>query len=84
MTQDHVAGLIVLLAALYALWYWLPPRWRRRLLRRSASEPMAAAGCGSCSGCADDCAAAPRSTEWHTVSVSKTQAAQSASSEGRP
>lgn len=50
MWQDIVVGAVVLLAGLYALWYWLPAVLRRRL---GAVRPALAQkpGCGSCSDC---------------------------------
>jgi hypothetical protein len=43
--QELLVGLIVLLAALYALRQWLPATWRERLGLK------AAAGCGACKAC---------------------------------
>ncbi|MCJ0764235.1 DUF6587 family protein [Variovorax terrae] len=37
MGQQLAVGLIVLAAALYALWHWMPARWRRALAARLAS-----------------------------------------------
>ncbi len=50
MWQDWAVGAIVLGAALYALWYWMPAALRRRL---GAVRPALAQkpGCGSCSSC---------------------------------
>jgi hypothetical protein len=50
MTQEWTVGLIVLAAAMYALWYWLPARFRQRLGRvHAALDP--APGCGACNRC---------------------------------
>ena len=37
MTQQIVVGLIVALAALYAIWRWMPARWRRAAAARLAA-----------------------------------------------
>ena len=37
MTQQIVVGLIVALAALYAVWRWMPARWRRAAAGRLAA-----------------------------------------------
>ncbi len=58
MWQDYAVGAIVALAALYALWYWMPAALRRRLgaLRPALAEKP---GCGSCSSCGGCGSAAP-------------------------
>jgi hypothetical protein len=59
MAQQWTVGLIVLAAALYALWYWLPAGLRRRLGRvhPSLGEKRACGACKSCGGCDDPPAA---------------------------
>jgi hypothetical protein len=53
--QEVIVGLIVVGAAAYAAWYWLPVAWRHSLgtVHPALSQ---APGCGacesSCSGCA--------------------------------
>ncbi|MDR6860277.1 DUF6587 family protein [Variovorax guangxiensis] len=37
MTQQIIVGLIVALAALYAVWRWMPAGWRRAAAARLAS-----------------------------------------------
>ncbi|WP_162576204.1 DUF6587 family protein [Variovorax sp. PBL-H6] len=37
MTQPIIVGLIVALAAIYALWRWMPAGWRRAAAARLAS-----------------------------------------------
>ena len=56
--QHAAVALIVALAALYAVWHWMPGRWRRALASRVAgrSERLADVlaqqpGCGSCETC---------------------------------
>ncbi len=56
--QGFIVTLIVLAAAMYAVWYWMPGSWRRALASRLAgrSERLAQAvgqapGCGACKTC---------------------------------
>lgn len=49
MNQVFWTGLIVVAAAFYLLWRWLPARWRQRITGRAQAP---ASGCGSCSTCA--------------------------------
>ncbi|NMM78552.1 hypothetical protein B2J86_03095 [Acidovorax sp. SRB_14] len=53
MWQDCVVGAIVALAALYALWYWMPAALRRRLgfVRPALAEKSGCGSCSSCGGC---------------------------------
>lgn len=37
MTQEIIVGLIVALAALYAVWHWMPAAWRRHAAQRLAA-----------------------------------------------
>jgi hypothetical protein len=70
--QQIVVALVVLVAAGYAAWYWMPARWRRALAGRIAGKSQrladtlgAAPGCSACESCgscatpgkADDAAA---------------------------
>ena len=48
MSQEFWAGLIVVAAALYLVWRWLPARWRQQW---GARTPESASTCGSCSAC---------------------------------
>ena len=65
--QAAIVFLVVLVAAGYAAWYWMPARWRRwlaarvgRRAPRLAQTLSQAPGCGACDSC-DSCgtAAAP-------------------------
>ena len=55
MTQQIVVMAAVALAALYALWHFLPARWRRRAAERLDLSARVA-DAGSCHVC-DDCGA---------------------------
>jgi hypothetical protein len=59
MTQEWTVGLIVLAAAVYALWYLLPAGLRRRLSRvhPALGEKRACGACNNCGGCDDPPAA---------------------------
>lgn len=59
MWQDYAVGAIVAVAALYALWYWMPGAWRRRLgkVRPALAQKPGCGACSSCGGCGS--AAAP-------------------------
>ena len=50
MWQQTIVGTIVLVAVLYALWYWLPAGLRKRLGRVQKNLGQAP-GCGACSSC---------------------------------
>jgi len=54
MLQQWMAGIIVALAAAYALWYWLPAGLRRRLgrVQKKLGEKPGCGTCSSCGGCA--------------------------------
>jgi len=64
MVQQLMVGLIVLAAALYVLWRYLPWRWRRGLgkvhpgLVQSPGCGGGDGGCSSCGSCAAPSAAA--------------------------
>ena len=51
--QDWAVAAIVAAAALYALWYWMPARLRRRLgkVRPALARTPGCGSCSSCSGC---------------------------------
>lgn len=53
MLQQWLAGIMVALAAAYALWYWLPAGLRRRLgrVQKKLGEKPACGSCSSCGGC---------------------------------
>ncbi len=53
--QQLVVALIVLVAALYAVWHFLPARWRQRLVMRAGLNPRIGQA-GSCDDC-DECGA---------------------------
>ena len=55
MTQQIVVMAAVALAAVYALWHFLPARWRRRTAQRLGLRARVA-DAGSCHAC-DDCGA---------------------------
>lgn len=48
--QTVAVAVLVLLAALYSLWYLMPPRWRGRLGKLNASLAKSPS-CGACSQC---------------------------------
>ena len=52
MTQQWIVGVIVLAAAAYALWYWLPSGLRRRLgrIHPALGEKRACGACNACGG----------------------------------
>ncbi|QTD47038.1 hypothetical protein [Ottowia testudinis] len=50
--QQLIVGLMVAGAALYALWHFMPVRWRRAVARRLGVR-MTKGGCHAC----DDCGA---------------------------
>ena len=53
MAEQWIVGAIVMVAAGYAAWYWMPAGLRRRLSRRQpafAANPECGA-CNSCKGC---------------------------------
>ena len=52
MAQQIIVALIVLAAALYVAWRYLPARWRERLgLAPAPGCGRDDGGCGSCGGC---------------------------------
>ncbi len=53
MWQNYAVGAIVVGAALYALWYWMPAALRRRLgaVRPELAEKPGCGSCRSCGGC---------------------------------
>lgn len=51
MWQQWIVGLVVALAGVYALWYWMPAAWRKPL-GRVQKKLGEAPGCGACSDCA--------------------------------
>jgi hypothetical protein len=59
MTQQWIVGVIVLAAAAYALWYWLPSGVRRRLGRvhPALGEKRSCGACNTCGGCDEQSAA---------------------------
>jgi hypothetical protein len=57
MTQEWIVGLIVCVAAAYAVWYWLPAGLRQRLGRVHAALGQAP-GCNDCSSSCGGCAKA--------------------------
>jgi hypothetical protein len=77
MTQEWTVGVIVLAAAVYALWYWLPAGLRRSLgqVHPALGEKRACGACNNCGGCDDKPAGKaaevqhvrwlPRSTDRH-------------------
>jgi hypothetical protein len=55
MSQDWIVGLLVGVAALYAVWYVLPAAARQRLGRLHSAlgrAPGCSAACSSCGKCA--------------------------------
>jgi len=51
--QEIIVALIVLAALLFAVWRFMPARWRRPLAARLGLRPGAASasGCSGCQGC---------------------------------
>ncbi len=50
--QQVVVALVVAVAALYALWHFMPARWRRSLAARLGLGAGAGqGGCHDCGGC---------------------------------
>jgi len=69
MTQQWIVGAVVIAAAAYALWYWLPADLRRRLggVHPSLGEKPGCGTCKSCQGCGDKPVAGPgevRAVHW--------------------
>jgi hypothetical protein len=76
MAQNIIVVLIVALAAVYAVWHWMPGRWRRALAARLAAGSQRAglvdgeqarqlaASLAKTSGCGscDDCGACSTKT----------------------
>ena len=58
MVQDWIVGGVVLLAALYSVWYGLPVVWRQRLGRLHPTLGISKS-CGSCSNCTGCAGATP-------------------------
>jgi hypothetical protein len=54
MWQDLIVGAIVVLAGLYALWYWMPAALRKRLgrMRPALGKAPSCGACSDCGGCA--------------------------------
>jgi hypothetical protein len=55
--QTLLMGLIVVAAAVYAAWYWMPAAWRARL-GRVHNALAAAPACGACESSCGGCAKA--------------------------
>jgi hypothetical protein len=54
MTENWIVGVLVVLAALYSLWYVLPAAVRQRLGRLHSAlgrAPACTTSCGSCGKC---------------------------------
>lgn len=51
MAQQIIVALIVIAAALYVVWRYLPRRWRERLGLAQAPGCGGDDGCGSCGSC---------------------------------
>ena len=53
MWQDLAVYTVVLVAGLYALWYWLPAPLRQRLgaVRPALGKAPSCGSCSSCGGC---------------------------------
>ncbi len=50
--QQVVVALIVAVAALYALWHFMPARWRQSLAARlGLGAGVGQGGCHDCGGC---------------------------------
>lgn len=67
MTQQWIVGVIVLAAAAYALWYWLPSGLRRRLgrIHPALGEKRSCGACHTCRGC--DEPSAPKAGEFECI-----------------
>lgn len=54
MWQNLAVGAIVVLAGLYALWYWMPAALRKRLgrVRPALGKAPSCGACSDCGGCA--------------------------------
>lgn len=54
MWQDLIVGAVVVLAGLYALWYWMPAALRKRLgrMRPALGKAPSCGACSDCAGCA--------------------------------
>lgn len=54
MWQNLAVGAIVVLAGLYALWYWMPAALRKRLgrVRPGLAKAPSCGACSDCGGCA--------------------------------
>lgn len=52
--QNLAVGAIVVLAVLYALWYWMPAALRKRLgrVRPALGKAPSCGSCSDCGGCA--------------------------------
>ena len=59
--QSLIVAVLVALAGLYALWHFLPARWRRRVAARVGLRAEPAAACHGCDDCGA-CAASARSS----------------------
>lgn len=80
MAQEIIVAVIVMMAALYVVWRFLPTPWRQRL-RRVHPALADAPGCGGCNGCASSegtgCgtgAEKEKATQTVTFSVSRRNA----------
>ncbi|WP_051603074.1 hypothetical protein [Simplicispira psychrophila] len=53
MWQDVAVGAVVVLAGVYALWYWMPAALRKRLgaVRPALGKSPSCGSCSSCGGC---------------------------------
>ncbi|WP_027013881.1 hypothetical protein [Comamonas composti] len=57
MWQNIIVGIIVILAAAFLLWRYLPMAWRQRAGRLHPALAPKGGGCGGCSACeGDSCA----------------------------
>lgn len=61
MLQQWIVGVMVVFAAAYALWYWMPAGLRRRLgrVQKKLGEKPGCGACSSCGGCAATAKASP-------------------------
>lgn len=70
MAQNLVVGLIVIAAALYVAWRYLPKRWLQRLGVKPASGCGGDdGGCGSCGSCGTT----QQQTEEKTVAMPRSR-----------